>query len=167
MARRDGFGCGFGRSGRGGRGAERRDARRDERYGDCPGGPGAGRREEGGGPYRSRRGMVLGVCRGLAEHFDFPVFWVRVFTVLAILFTGLWPGLALYFIAGLFLKLEPVLPVHSPDEREFYDAYASSRAGALARIRDKFERLERRIRRMEDVVTSRDYAWEERLRQRR
>lgn len=151
MARRDGYGCG--------RGHLRRGAARVRTGSD--GRPG------GGGPYRSRRGMVLGVCRGLAEHLDFPVFWVRVFTALAIVFTGLWPGLALYFIAGLFMKLEPVLPVHSPDEREFYDAYAASRAGALARIRDKFERLERRIRRMEDVVTSRDYAWEERLRQRR
>lgn len=156
MTRHDGRTGGFGHA-RGGPG--RRAAGRG-----CCEGPGAG---GGAGPYRSRQGMVLGVCRGLAEHLDFPVFWLRVLAVLAIVFTGLWPGLALYFCAGLFMRLEPVVPVSSPGEREFYDAYAASRAGALARIRDKFERLERRIRRMEDVVTSRDYAWEERLRQRR
>ena len=156
MTRHDGRAGGFGHA-RGGSG--RRAAGRG-----CCGGPGAG---GGGGPYRSRQGLVLGVCRGLAEHLDFPVFWLRVLAVLAIVFTGLWPGLALYFGAGLFMRLEPVVPVSTPGEREFYDAYAASRAGALARIRDKFERLERRIRRMEDVVTSRDYAWEERLRQRR
>jgi len=158
MARHDGHRGGFAHAGGG-------PGWRAAGRGRCTG-PGAGR-ADGSGPYRSRQGMVLGVCRGLAEHFDFPVFWVRVFVTLAILFTGLWPGLALYFGAGLFLKLEPVVPVRTPGEREFYDAYATSRAGALARIRDKFERLERRIRRMEDVVTSRDFAWEERLRQRR
>lgn len=119
------------------------------------------------GLYRSRNGRLLGVCRGLAEYFDLPVFWVRTFTVLLVLFTGLWPGLALYFVAALLMRLEPVVPVSSESEREFYNAYASSRAGALARIRDKFERLERRIRRMEDVVTSKDYSWERRFNENR
>lgn len=138
------------------------------RYDRCSGSFGCPGGDEGPrGMYRSRDGRVLGVCRGLAEYFDFPVFWVRTFTVLAVLFSGVWPGLALYFIAGMLMKLEPVVPVRTPGERDFYDTYAASRRGALARIRDKFERLDRRIRRMEDVVTSKDYAWEERLRSRR
>lgn len=115
------------------------------------------------GLYRSRNGRLLGVCRGLSEYFDFPVFWVRTLTVLLVLFTGLWPGVALYFIAALLMKLEPVVPVGNESEREFYDAYASSRSGALSRIREKFERLDRRLRRMEDVVTSKDYSWEKRF----
>ena len=30
------------------------------------------------GPYRSRRGVILGVCRGIAEHADVSLFWVRL-----------------------------------------------------------------------------------------
>ncbi|MCJ7776670.1 MAG: PspC domain-containing protein, partial [Desulfobulbaceae bacterium] len=30
-----------------------------------------------GGLYRSRNGIILGVCRGVAEYFDFSVFWAR------------------------------------------------------------------------------------------
>jgi len=109
--------------------------------------------------------MLLGVCRGLARYFDFPVFWMRTLTVLVVLFTGLWPGVALYFAAGLFMKLEPVVEPSSSSEREFYNTWASSRSGGLGRIREKFERLERRLRRMEDVVTSKDYSWEKRMNQ--
>ncbi|WP_461209188.1 envelope stress response membrane protein PspC [Desulfocurvus sp. DL9XJH121] len=117
------------------------------------------------GLYRSREGRFLGVCSGLAGYFDVPVFWVRFGAVLLILFTGLWPGLALYFIAALVMRLEPVVPPASATEREFYDSYARSRSDALARIRDKFDRLERRIRRMEDKVTSKDWQWERRMNQ--
>ncbi len=148
--------------------------RHDKRFSCGPGGGrgrgfgcGPGRRagaDGRGGPYRSRDGMLLGVCRGLADHLDFPVFWMRVLTVLLVLFTGLWPGLVLYFAAGLLMKLEPVVQPSSDTEREFYDAWASSRSGALARVREKFERLERRIRRMEDAVTSKDFSWERRMR---
>ncbi|HHP7233096.1 MAG TPA: PspC domain-containing protein, partial [Desulfobacterales bacterium] len=34
------------------------------------------------GLYRSRNGVILGVCRGIADHFDFSVFWIRLFAVL-------------------------------------------------------------------------------------
>ena len=32
----------------------------------------------GRGMYRSRSGVVSGVCRGLAEYYDFSVFWLRM-----------------------------------------------------------------------------------------
>lgn len=131
---------------------------------------GMGRAYGGYGPdvrglYRSRRGRFLGVCLGLADYFDIPVRWVRLGAVLLIVFTGLWPGLALYFIAALVMRLEPVVPPASEPEREFYDSYARSRSDALGRIKDKFDRLERRIRRMEDQVTSKDWQWDRRMRE--
>ena len=33
------------------------------------------------GLYRSRRGIICGVCRGVAEYLDFSVFWTRAVTV--------------------------------------------------------------------------------------
>ncbi|KKK71841.1 hypothetical protein LCGC14_2909900, partial [marine sediment metagenome] len=53
------------------------------------------------GVYRSRNGVILGVCRGFAEYFDFSVFWVRAVTLLIFLFSGFWPVAVLYFVAAL------------------------------------------------------------------
>lgn len=116
-----------------------------------------------GGLYRSRNGVILGVIRGIAEYFDFSVFWARVIAVILLFFSGFWPITALYFIAALLMKPEPVLPLHSEDEEEFYDSYVHSRKGAVDRIKRRYDNLERRIRRMEHAVTSREYDWEQRL----
>ncbi|MDP6507168.1 MAG: PspC domain-containing protein, partial [Planctomycetota bacterium] len=34
------------------------------------------------GLYRSRGGIIMGVCQGIAEHWDFSVFWTRLVFVL-------------------------------------------------------------------------------------
>jgi len=59
------------------------------------------------GLYRSRRGLIFGVCRGLAERFDISVFWFRVLTVIAFIITGIWPVGVLYILAALLMKPEP------------------------------------------------------------
>ena len=107
--------------------------------------------------------MILGVCKGLADYLNFSVFWTRMIAVGLLLFTGLWPVLGIYFLAALLMKPEPVLPVKTDEDEEFYDSYMSSRAMALRRVKRTFDHLDRRIRRMEDVVTSPEYDWERRL----
>lgn len=62
------------------------------------------------GLYRSRRGVLLGVCRGLAEYFDFSVIWVRILTVIAFIITGFWPVGVLYLIMALIMKPAPATP---------------------------------------------------------
>ena len=114
--------------------------------------------------YRARDGMLLGVCKGLARHFDLSVGALRAVVVVLFLITGVWPVGLLYLVAAMVMKMEPVVPIRSTDEQEFYDSYSSSPAGALDRIKRKFESLDRRLRRMEDVVTSRDFEWERRMR---
>lgn len=115
------------------------------------------------GPYRSRRGIIFGVCRGLAEHYGFSVFWTRMFAVAALIFTGLWPVLAFYVIAALLMKVEPVIPFETTEEQEFYNSYSSSRSMALHRLKKTFDSLDRRIQRMEGIVTAKDYDWDRRL----
>jgi phage shock protein C len=115
------------------------------------------------GIYRSRNGAIFGVCRGLAEHFDFSIFWVRFVAVIVLVFSGLWPAMILYILAALIMKPEPVMPLSSADEQRFYDHYTSSRHEAAQRLKRHYDGLEKRIRRMEDVVTSREYDWERRL----
>lgn len=111
------------------------------------------------GIYRSRRGLILGVCRGVAEYFGLSVFWVRVAAVLLLFLTGLWPLAGIYFLAALIMKPEPTLPFLNEEDRDFYDDYLHSPRGALSRVKRRYEDLERRIERMEDRVTSKEFEW--------
>ena len=115
--------------------------------------------------YRSRRGIILGVCRGLAEYFNISVFWVRAIAVGGLIFTGLWPVVGIYLLAAVIMKPEPVVPFTSADDQEFYNSYTASRSMALDRLKRTFDNLDRRLRRMEDTVTAREYDWERRLNQ--
>ena len=116
-----------------------------------------------GGLYRSRNGIILGVIRGIAEYFDFSVFWARIIVVILLLVSGFWPVTGLYFLAALIMKPAPVLRINSDDAHDFYDSYVHSRPRAVDRLKRRYDNIEQRIRRMEDAVTSRDYDWERRF----
>jgi phage shock protein C len=116
-----------------------------------------------GGLYRSRNGIILGVCRGVAEYFDFSVFWARTIVFILFLFSGFWPIAVLYFIAALLMKPEPVIPIQTEDQQEFYDSYVYSRKGATDRLKRRYDNLDRRIQRMEHTVTAREFDWDQRL----
>jgi len=173
---------GMGRGGRHCSNGEGRDGRAFDRDGGCRAGwRGDGFRRDGArtegawdglcggrdaGPrtlYRARDGKLMGVCKGLAQHFGMSVFMVRALFVAAAVFTGFWPVVGLYVLAGLVMKPRPVLQPADAGERDFYGSYVSSRAEALRRLKEKFDRLEGRIRRMEDVVTRRDFDWDRRF----
>ena len=114
-------------------------------------------------PYRSRSGVILGVCKGLAAYFDVSVFWTRVGALLILVFSGLWPVVGLYLLAGFLMRPEPVSPIVTEEDQEFYNSYTSSRRMALHRLKRTFDRLDRRIQRMEHVVTGKEYDWERRM----
>ncbi|MDO9583829.1 MAG: envelope stress response membrane protein PspC [Desulfomicrobium sp.] len=114
--------------------------------------------------YRARDGVFLGVCKGVARHFDVPVNMLRAVVLILFFVTGVWPVGLLYLIAAMIMRVEPAVPFANEDERTFYDAYANSRTGVLQRMKRSFDNLDRRLRRMEAVVTSRDFDWERRMR---
>ena len=116
-----------------------------------------------GGLYRSRDGVILGVCRGIAEYFDFSVFWTRAIAIVLLFFTGFWPITILYLISALLMKPRPVIPIETEDHQEFYDSYIHSRGHAADRLKRRYEHLERRLRRLEDLVTTREFDWDSRL----
>ena len=115
------------------------------------------------GIYRSRNGVILGVCKGIAQHFDFSVFWVRVFAIALLMFTCFWPGIGIYFLAALIMKPEPVIPIDNAGEQEFYDSYVRSRGVAADRLKRRYENIQRRIQRLEHTVTKPEFDWEKRL----
>lgn len=113
--------------------------------------------------YRSRRGMIFGVCAGLADYLNLKVVWVRVIAVIILLFTGIWPIVVIYLVAALLMNPEPVLPLETEEAQEFYNSYTSSRSLALQRLKHTFDSLDRRVQRIETAVTNREYDWERRL----
>ncbi len=143
--------------------------------------------------YRSRDGKVLGVCAGIAKYFGLDVGVTRLVSLLLIFFTGIWPGLVLYFVAGWIMPLEPYSDSyarHSADDYRHtqknkgpfagqyekfqrkqygYAGYTSSYRSddpdnaRLASLLDRAENLASRIQNMENKVTKNDLSWEERL----
>ena len=116
-----------------------------------------------GGLYRSRNGVILGVCRGIAEYFDFSVFWVRTAAVIVLFISGFWPITAIYFIGAFLMKPEPAIPVQTSEEQEFYDSYVHSRRRATDRLKRRYDSLMRRIQRLEHTVTSKEFDWDQKL----
>lgn len=58
--------------------------------------------------YRVRQGrMILGVCTGLADHFNMDVSMIRLFWVLGTLLTSVTVGVLLYFILAIVLPEKP------------------------------------------------------------
>ncbi|ETW99187.1 MAG: phage-shock protein [Candidatus Entotheonella factor] len=115
------------------------------------------------GLYRSRHGVIRGVCRGVAEYLDFSVFWTRAIAVALLIFTGIWPIVGIYLLAMLVMKPEPLVPFESDDEAEFYNSFTHSRSMALQRLKRIYDKIDRRVQRMEDAVTAREYDWDQRL----
>jgi phage shock protein C len=106
--------------------------------------------------------MVFGVCQGVADYLDVSAFWLRAGTV--VLFLMSWGTVLLvYILMALVMKPEPVVPFNEDLDREFYDSYVNSRRLALQRLKRTFDNLDRRIRRMETIVTARDYDWDRRF----
>jgi phage shock protein C len=90
------------------------------------------------GFYRSRQGIILGVCRGIAQYFDFSVFWTRTIAVSMLLFSGVWPVMIVYFALALVMKPEPVIPVKNNDENDFYDSYVHSKRSAVSGLKRRY-----------------------------
>jgi phage shock protein C len=115
------------------------------------------------GLYRSRHGIICGVCRGVADYLDFSVFWTRMIAVALLIFTGIWPIVGIYLLAMLVMKPEPLVPLETDDEAEFYNSFTQSRGMAVQRLKRIYDKIDRRVQRMEDAVTAREYDWDQRL----
>lgn len=138
---------------------ERRQARREGR--SMSGHLGHG--ERGTTLYRSRSGMICGVCKGFAQYYGFDVTWTRIGAIVLASMTAFWPCVIAYVIAAMVMKPEPVLPLESEEDEEFYNSYSGSRTMALHRLKRTYDNLNRRIQRLESAVTARDFDWDERL----
>ncbi len=114
--------------------------------------------------YRSRNGLIFGVCRGIAETFDLSLGWIRFGFIVAFAITLFFPTGLIYLILALVLKLEPAeTTINRPRDQIFDGPFDSPRKVGLRQFKAKFDSLEDRIRRMENHVTNKAYDWDKRF----
>jgi phage shock protein C len=113
--------------------------------------------------YRSRNGMIFGVCRGLSDYFDLSLAWIRIGFVVAFAFTLFFPTGLIYLCLALLLKKQPLPTEAIRSSSASYQPQANARTVHLRQLKKKFESLDSRIRRMETHVTDKAYDWEARL----
>ena len=135
--------------------------------------------------YRSNDGKLLGVFKGLAESIGWKCFWTRTVGVVALLFiagaTGAHGLMVTALVAGFFylllaLLMQPPRPVGTladpvsslrgsippPLPPQRYPGYNRRRID-LAQLDRQLDGLNRRIQRMEAIVTDREYDWNRRM----
>lgn len=68
---------------------------------------------------KSQNKILAGVLGGIANYFDLDPAWVRIIGAALILFTGIFPGIALYIIAAMVMpepgQIAPKAEKHTTD----------------------------------------------------
>lgn len=115
---------------------------------------------------------ISGVCAGIADYFDWDTTIVRVVWVAATILTGFWPMIVGYIVAAWMVDEKPRGLTYRDDSR-YAEARAeideTRRAGYrrtvhFGDVKNRFDRVEDRLRTMEQVVTSREFQMDRELR---
>jgi phage shock protein C len=102
------------------------------------------------------RGMLAGVCAGIADYAGVEPIAVRLAAVLGLVFFTL-PTIAAYVILAIVLRPKPPALYASPDEEAFWRGVGTAPADTLHSIKRKFADLEARLGHMESEVASGDF----------
>jgi len=107
--------------------------------------------------YRNpRRGMVFGVCAGLAEYFGFDLTLTRVVVAAGAFFA--FPVIVPIYVLLGFLLPRKAYTGTEPDEIDPVERQVRSRPhDSLASVRYRFRDLDARLQRLEKYVTSSRY----------
>ncbi|MDR2442345.1 MAG: PspC domain-containing protein [Deltaproteobacteria bacterium] len=109
------------------------------------------------GPFRSKNGLILGVLRGLAEHWQISPFTVRVLFIIAGFFLAFWPLPIIYVIAAIIMPSEPKLWPKNERQKELLLLGQADPQALVEHLTARFDSLEKKARRLEDIVTSKAY----------
>ena len=106
--------------------------------------------------YQNRdKGLICGVCAGVADYFGFDLTVTRVLTALSLLFFPLLTLIA-YFVLALLLPKRP-RGLGGPTDREADALQRQVRSAPHATLdsaRHRFREMEARLQRMEKYLTS-------------
>jgi phage shock protein C len=109
--------------------------------------------------YRNpQRGMIAGVCAGVAEYFGFDLAVTRVLVVIAALFS--FPLMCIAYLAAVFLV--PRKPASDSGVEYAADSVErqvrSNPHDMLSSVRYRFRDLDSRLQRLEKYVTSNRFS---------
>jgi phage shock protein C len=110
--------------------------------------------------YRSPRGKIFGVCTGLAEWRDLPADPVRLIVFLVVLATGVFPGALIYLAAALLI---PMNPGYDYSESTIYSNDEPKQSEA--ELKAEYERLKRKVEKMESEMFNKERDWDDRFHQ--
>jgi phage shock protein C len=102
------------------------------------------------------RGILAGVCAGIADYLGVEPIVVRLATVLGLVFFFP-PTIAAYIILAIALRPKPHTLYANPDEEAFWRGVGTAPADTLHSLKRKFADLEARLGYMESQVTSGDF----------
>jgi len=115
------------------------------------------------GPFRANDGVIFGVAKGLADYFGWSVGLVRLIFILATIFLFFWPTIILYLVAALIMSPAPSGRLDTDEERDIWLKAQLDPSGAMDQLVKRAGSLEKRLRRLEDYVTSKEYSWNRRM----
>ena len=102
------------------------------------------------------RGMLAGVCAGIADYIGVEPIVVRLAAVLGLIFFFP-PTIAAYIILAVALRPKPRALYTSADEEAFWRGVGTAPVDTLHSLKRKFADLEARLGYMESQVTSGDF----------
>ena len=102
------------------------------------------------------RGMLAGVCAGIADYIGVEPIVVRLAAVLGLIFFFP-PTIAAYIILAIVLRPKPPALYAGPDEEAFWRGVGTAPADTLHSLKRKFADLEARLGHMESEVASGDF----------
>jgi len=96
--------------------------------------------------------MLLGICQGIADWRDLPVFVVRLIFVIICLATAVAPCVIIYLLLGLIIPIEPRGGANRRDEN-YYENFKRNGKATMDDIKNEFDNLKSRVNKMEDEAT--------------
>jgi phage shock protein C len=103
--------------------------------------------------YRdSERGMLFGVCAGVADYFGFRRAAVRWVTIILTLFLPM--TILVYLALAILLPRKPRALYKDSEDEKFWRSVRVEPSTTFARVRHRFRELDARVQRVERYVTS-------------
>lgn len=103
--------------------------------------------------YRdSERGMIFGVCAGVADYFGFRRAAVRWLTVIFSMFMPM--TILIYLALAILLPRKPISLYKDHQEEVFWRSVRVEPSTTFARVRHRFRELDSRVQRVERYITS-------------
>ena len=120
-----------------------------------------------GNPYRlyrdRERGILAGVCAGIADYIGVEPIVVRLVAMLALIFFFP-PTVVVYVLLAIALGPKPPALYESREEEAFWRGVSTAPGDTLQSLKRKFGDLEDRLRNMESQIASGDFELHRRFR---